>query len=125
KTTLVNGAVRVKPVSLSRGNTQLIPGEQSILTTGTLTVAKVDTYAETAWKNGLMSLTNVPFSVLMRQLSRWYNIDIKYNGNLSNIRFEGEVTRDVSLEDLLDFFKDSGLLFEITNNRTLIVKEKK
>lgn len=126
KTTLVNGSVRVKPMSLSRGNTQLIPSEQSILTTtGTLTVAKVDTYAETAWKNGLMSLTNVQFDVLMRQLSRWYNIDIKYKGNLSHIRFEGEVTRDVTLEDLLDFFKDSGLLFEITNNRTLIVKEKK
>lgn len=126
KTTLINGSVSVKSTSPSSSQAKLKPGEQSVLTTdGTLTTAQVDTRAETAWKNGRVSLTNVPFDELMRQLARWYNIEIMYQGNVPNVRFEGEITRDVTLEKVLDFFKDSGVVFEITNDRKLIVKEKK
>lgn len=126
KTTLVNGAVRVKSTLSPQSHAKLKPGEQSVLSPeGTLKTVKVDTYAAMAWRDGRIALTNVPFDELMRQLARWYDIDIVYQDNVPNIRFEGEITRDVTLEKVLKFLKGSGLQFEITNERKLIVKTKK
>lgn len=126
KTTLVDGAVSVKSTLSPQSDTNLKPGEQSVLLPeGTLKTVQVDTYAATAWRDGRLALTNVPFDELMRQLARWYNIDIVYQNEVPNIRFEGEITRDVTLEKVLKFLKGSGLQFEITNDRKLIVKDKK
>ena len=126
KTTLIEGAVRVNPTRSVRKPVKLNPGEQSVLSEGaTLTTRQVDTDAVTAWKNGRILLTNVPLDELMRQLSRWYNLDIAYQGNVPAIQFEGEITRDVTLEKVLRFLQDSGLEFELTHDRKLLVKERK
>ena len=126
KTTLINGGVRIKPtLATTQESVKLNPGEQGVLSgSGRLTTVQVDTNSVTAWKNGRISLTNVSFEELMRQLSRWYNLDIAYEGKVPVLRFEGEMTRDVTLEKVLRFLQDSGLVFALTNDRTLIVKGK-
>lgn len=123
-TTLLTGSVQITSFSNNPVVKRLKPGEQGVLSEGDLSVVKADVQRDIAWKEGLISFTNVPFDVLMRRLERWYDIDVVYETKVPEVFFEGAVERTVTLQKLLEFFRESGVYFSVTNDRKLIIKDK-
>jgi len=111
RTTLVEGAVVVRESldgSVKKG-TELTPGEESILTTAGLQTRKANLASSIAWKSGVFAFDNIPFDQMMRQIARWYDIDIIYEGAIPKEQFKGKMSRNVDLDVVIGFLKDSGI----------------
>lgn len=125
QTTLLEGSVQV-----IAGEKELFlkPGQQSNQKKdGGLTLANnVDVELVTAWKNGLQSFRHADLKTLMRQVERWYDIDVVYETEVpASLSFTGEgISRNVSLRELLQVLENKDLKFEI-NAETRKVSVKK
>ena len=125
KTTLLEGSVRVKKGAEER---LLSPGQQALAETGlnagagasVLSVENVDTAQAVAWKNGLFEFDHLDLGTIMRQISRWYDVDVRYEGVDSAARFDGGISRKLDLPDVLHLLEGSGIRFKL-ENRTLTV----
>lgn len=130
-TTLLEGSIKVSRLTGSGTAKQGAPGV--VLKPGqevqigqdpqaTLQIiGKADIEKVMAWKNGLFNFNDMSLPTVMNQLARWYDIDIKYEGKIPDRIFAGEITRDLSLSQLLLLFKDIDIRYEI-KGRTLIIK---
>ncbi|NIG56507.1 FecR family protein [Chitinophaga sp. Cy-1792] len=127
KVTLITGKVMVKPSLTSTNENILMPGQQAALKYGSntgMTVLPADTARTLAWKNGIMNLHNMPLSEVMKQISRWYNIDIAYEGAIPDITFWGEISRSENLSTVLEFMSASGLKYKFDDNGTKLIVRK-
>ncbi|WP_443938537.1 FecR family protein [Pedobacter sp. MW01-1-1] len=100
KTTLLEGSVKVNSILAS---VKLVPGEQSILTAqdDKLSINKeVDVDKELAWKNNLFSFDNDDLKTIMRQISRWYDVDVVYSGKISDEKYVGDIPRNSNLSEV-------------------------
>lgn len=121
KTTLLEGSVRVQ-VNQSAGFKVLKPGQQSILKGQEIDVKSVDIDEAIAWKNGYFLFNKEEMHSAMRKLSRWYNIDVVYNGNLDDIYFEGTFSRTNTLEQSLEILELAGSFnFKIEGRRLIVI----
>jgi hypothetical protein len=106
KTTLVEGSVQV-----SKGNHKalLSPGKQSTLnkSAGTIQVAEANLQEALAWKNELFVFKNADIKAVMRQLSRWYDMDVVYKGD-ANTRLNGMISRNTNLLGVIKLLQISG-----------------
>jgi hypothetical protein len=58
----------------------------------------------------------------MRQLSRWYDVDVEYNGNV-NMRFTGQITRNINVKKVFEKLQLTGEVnFRIINNTIIVSK---
>lgn len=120
-TTLLEGAIKVMPIGeagSSSGKAMLPkPGQQTSydLQTGKMQVKQANTAAVIAWKNGLFSFEKAGIQEVMRQLSRWYNVDIIYEGNITTQTFSGDIYRNLGLSKALEMLGFVGFHFEIQN----------
>jgi transmembrane sensor len=122
KTTLIEGAVTV-----SDNNTtmKLVPGQQSILDSrGELTLNKsVNTEEITAWKEGYFHFENADLKTVFRQVARWYDVDVVYEGPETNHTFFWVMKRSNSLKKVLEAMHDSNINYTIEGKK-LIVRSK-
>lgn len=119
-TTLLEGSVRV---SNKEGRIELTPGQQAQSTHTALTVKQQVNVAQVmAWKNGQFDFNNASLREVMRQLERWYNIEVEYAPGVKNYEFVGKMDRGLSLQEVLKGLEMSEVRFEITNERKIIVK---
>jgi len=118
RTTLTAGAV---VVSAGTQEVRLEPGQQARSIQQHIQVANADVAQVTAWKEGLFSFKDMPFDEVMRQLSRWYNIDVAYEDGIPDINFEGELGRDVSLSKILFFLEKVGVHYRIEKGKTIVI----
>jgi len=120
KTTLVEGSVKV---SADAQSAILTPNEQSAISNGRagkINVTTVDTDDILAWTTGNFQFEKAEIPLIMRQASRWYNVDIKYEGEVPRRRFTGSISRNVNLSELLKILKYTGINFRIAD-KTIIV----
>lgn len=118
RTTLLEGAVRVDDAGQSR---VLSPGDQASCTGGTIQVApNVDVAAVVAWKNGLFQFSHTDLQSVMRQLMRWYNVDVVYEGAAPVQSFDGKLQRDLSLSQVLSILEKSQVHFRIDGRRIIV-----
>ncbi|HMI61382.1 MAG TPA: FecR domain-containing protein, partial [Puia sp.] len=117
--TLLEGSVKV---SNGPQNTLLAPGEQAKLdrTTSVLSRKKVDVDEVVAWTKGRLSFNNSDLPRLMRQISRWYDVDVIFGGNIPNVRIGGFLHRDVNLSTILDYLADNGVHYR-TEGKTITI----
>ncbi len=94
KTTLLEGAVKVSATG-SAALKYLQPGQQSVINKeGKISVVThADTEEAMAWLNGYFQFKSSDLKSILRQISRWYDVDIVYNGNV-NLHFTGQLTRN-------------------------------
>ena len=120
KTTLLEGSVK-----LLRGKTDLVlkPGEQGRTADreGLALVKDADVDQAVAWKNGLFSFDDAGIETVMRQLSRWYGIDIQYEGKPTAALFWGKMERDLNLTQVLDGLSKSKVHFHLDGNRLTVL----
>lgn len=111
-TTLLLGSVRVQS---NNAGTILKPGQQAQLQasrTG-ITIQQPDLDQVTAWKQGYFNFNKLALSDAMRQIARWYDVEIIYDDNIPPILFYGEVQRDLSLNQVLNVLSGMGVRFEL------------
>src|SRR5690606_19070398 len=93
-TTLVTGSVQV---SDKRQSVVLEPGEKVESTRSTFLKTKADIQAETAWKNNKFIFNETELSSALKDISRWYNLELSYEGAIPSTHFYGEIDRDKDL----------------------------
>ena len=121
-TTLVNGMVRVE---LQKGEfVELKPGEQARTAGEDIEVRKVDVAFETSWITGKYSFDNVRLEELVRQVSRWYDVNISFEEEaLKEVRFSGAVLKFRPLEDLIEMIEATSFVqFRVKDNSIIISK---
>lgn len=118
KATLVDGAIRL---SNETASTLLSPGEQGIITATGIEKKRVNINQEIAWKSGYFVFRNNTIQEIMRQISRWYNVQIAYSGDIPQGTFGGTYSRSKDLEELLNGLELTGLVHFKIEGRTLIV----
>lgn len=120
-TTLVEGSVQILKES---GTAFLEPGQAAILNKGTgkIKVSEADIDEAVAWKNGYFMFSNENIESIMRKVSRWYNIDVDYQGNLSNKDFVGTISRDKNISELLKMLELTGAIhFKVDGRRVTVM----
>lgn len=93
KTTLIDGAIRVKQQEGDAGKL-LKPGQQAVIQAAGFAVNEVDADAAIAWKNGYFVFDEEDLAGIMRKIARWYDVEIEYKDqHLRTERFNGTVSR--------------------------------
>ncbi|NII81128.1 MULTISPECIES: FecR family protein [unclassified Pedobacter] len=120
QTTLVEGAVELKG---KNDKVLLKPGEQGSFSDQDkrINVASVDVSIATAWKDGYFVFNNSSLQEVMRQLARWYDLKIVYDGQVPESEFNGRIKRNSSLKKVLQVLQSSNVDFSLTGN-TLTIK---
>ena len=127
KTTLLTGSVRVNVKSddvVSRNEKVLEPGQQSVIGDNGRTVAvfQVDPTTAIAWKNGLFDFHGLNIEEAMKQIERWYDVKVTYEGPKPTAYLGGKMSRGVRLATFLEFLeKDFQIKSEIRPDRTLVL----
>jgi len=122
RTTLLEGSVKVQEA----GRESLIrPGEEAQLTrdhTASIQVIHdADIDAAVAWKNGYFNFNKADIQTIMRQLSRWYDIDVSFRGGAGGDRvFYGGIQRNLSLSSVFQILERSGVQFSIEGKKVVV-----
>lgn len=121
KTTLLEGAVKI-----TKGNKvqPLSPGQQAeINPAGEIKLLlSADTEETMAWKNGQFVFTGNDIQSVMRQLEKWYDIDVAYSGALTREEFVGIISRNVNISQILNMLEKTRTVHFEINDRKVIVK---
>jgi transmembrane sensor len=120
-TTLLEGAVRIA----GAGRTTLLePDQQSrIYSDGRSELRKkVDTRAVVAWKNGNFQFDSDDIRSIMRQISRWYDVEVVYSGEVPGSTYSGEVSRNTNLVNVLKILSLSGVRFTVNNDKVTVMQ---
>lgn len=120
-TTLIEGSVEVLK---GLGKTMLKPGQEAVLNkgSGNIKVSIADLEQAIAWKNGYFIFSNENIESIMRKVSRWYNVDVIYEGNLSNKDFVGTISRNKNVSELLKMLELTGAVhFSIDGRRITVM----
>ena len=110
KTTLVEGSVKIA------GNI-LKPGQA--FKNGELVSTNVE--QDVAWKNGLFDFQDKDLREVMRQLARWYNIEVIYENGIPEVEFGGQMGRDLKLSTVLTFLKKTNIHFKLEGNTLTVM----
>ena len=115
KVTLLEGSVEIKS---QKSKVRITPGEQAaVASDGALVINdKADLDEAIAWKNGGFEFNNADIATVMRQISRWYNVEVSYQGKIP-FHFGGEIARGSSLVEIFKILEISGVRFTIDGNK--------
>ena len=118
KITLLEGSVKV---SSSGKNQLLTPGQQAKVSGNSITLAReVNLESVMAWKNGQFILKGTDLVQLLRQVSRWYDVDIENKNDHSNIKFGGSIARNVNLSTVIEALKINGVNCALEGKRLVV-----
>ena len=124
KTTLLEGMVKVSVPGTGGKNTSrfLQPGQQSgISKEGTISVLNnADTEEALAWKNGRFQFKSADIKSILRQISRWYDVDVVYKGNV-NLHFSGQLKRDEYVSKVFEKLALTGEVHFKIDGKKIIV----
>ncbi|MHA4894376.1 FecR family protein [Pedobacter sp. PWIIR3] len=118
KTTLLEGKIRLN------GKLILKPGEQASTTrNGFVSVKEVNVSKAVAWKNGKFVFTSEPMESIMRKLSRWYNVEVVYEGDFSDMPFTGSMSRTDQISKILNKISlTNAVHFKIEERRITVMR---
>jgi hypothetical protein len=121
-TTLLEGSIRINALSsVALSSVILKKGEQARLTGNRLQLQpQPDLQQVLAWKNGTFSFTKATLPVVLRQLSRWYDVEFEYRGQLRDIKYGGEISRNASLATVLQILNKSDIHFRMEGNKIIV-----
>lgn len=121
KTTLLEGSVKV---SAGNKNIKLVPGQQSRLASGALSMSSVDAEDAVAWKNGYFSFASEDLETIMKSVSRWYDVEVVYNDEeVKKFTFWGTVSRFAKVGDVLRVLERTEKIhFRIEGKKIIVSK---
>lgn len=122
-TTLVSGKVKV--IAPGGNSVLLSPSEQAVLARGSrdLSVSEADIDKTIAWKMGMFEFDDDDISTVMRQLARWYDVNVKFSGPVPDKHYTGSIRKQSTLSQALHILKTAGVQFRI-NGKQIVVEAK-
>ena len=123
KTTLLEGSVKVTGLSQNNSST-IIPGEQAQLSANNkINVNKIENVEDViAWKNGTFNFDNADLETSLRQIARWYDVDIIFEGEVPNKKFSGEMQRVLSLHQVIKLLEKNNVYCRIEGKKLIVLK---
>ncbi len=119
--TLINGAVKVQE---GASQETLRPGQQAQVSSGGIRVNDhVNLRQVTAWKDGLFKFYNSDIQTIMREIGRWYNVTIVYEGKIPEDRFTGTMDKSLNASDVLKILALSKVHFRIEGQRIVVMPD--
>jgi transmembrane sensor len=120
KTTLLEGAVKVTKGATSH---LLQPGQQASLDrgSGALRILDVDVNEVVAWKNGVFELGGETIEPVMREMARWYDVDVEYQGK-TNEHFRGTIPRSANASEVFKMLELTGAVHFTIEGKKVIVR---
>lgn len=124
KTTLLEGKVKVSVPAIAGNQSSkfLLPGQQAgINKEGKINVMdNADTEEAVAWMNGHFQFKSADLKMILRQISRWYDVDVEYKGN-ANLHFTGQLTRNENVSKVFEKLVLTGEVhFKIDGKRIIV-----
>lgn len=134
RTTLLEGSVRVwqlategsdRSISHVMPNSLLIkPHQQSILSSSGISLVKADIEEAVAWKEGMFRFNDESLESIMRKISRWYDVEVKYaDPEVKNLPFNGIITHFSKVSKVLDMLERTKQVHFKINGRTIIASK--
>ncbi|MDB5086389.1 MAG: hypothetical protein JWR09_383 [Mucilaginibacter sp.] len=121
KTTLIEGSVKV---TTAKHNAMLKPGQQSVINSEDNAPIKIIDNADPeqvlAWKNEEFNFSETDIQAVMRQIGRWYDVDIEYAGKIPGDRLSGTFSRNLTASKALKLLKFSGINFKIEGRKIIV-----
>jgi hypothetical protein len=119
KTTLVEGKVKVT----SGSSIQTIrPGEQARLSEGTISVKNVEATDVVSWTSGFIPVAGPDVEYTMRQIARWYDVNVIFQGKKPEGSFEGKLPRSASIENVIKILNVNNIKARLNGkDRTIII----
>jgi len=118
KTTLLEGSVQL---TTGKKSNILKPGQQGVVSkNGEIAVLEVDASQAVAWKNGFFKFDRSNIEEIMNQLSRWYNINVVYEGKIPDDEFVGKIQRSAKLSQVLHILELSDVHFRIEDKKVIV-----
>lgn len=121
RTTLLEGKVNV----ITRSKSIIIkPGEQAVLGKSNMEVKPADVEEIMAWKNGLFLYNQQSLETIMRQVSRWYNVDVVFEDeDIKGQLFSGALSRFKNISEILEVLETTGSVhFKIEGRRVTVMQ---
>ncbi|MDQ2719614.1 MAG: FecR domain-containing protein [Bacteroidota bacterium] len=120
KVTLLEGSVKI-----NNGNATglLKPGQQALVNKKIKVVNDVDLDLVMAWKNGYFQFDNASLQSVLKQISRWYDVDIIYEGNNQPRQFVGEMERQLILSEVLKILQKNKVQFKLEGKQLTIMPD--
>ncbi len=121
KTTLLAGAVRV--TEKGTGSRVLAVNQEASIdrSSGSMSVKEVDADESVAWKDGFFQFEGVPIETVMRQLTRWYDVDVEYEGKTDE-HFEGKIARSENVSAVFKMLELTGAVHFSIEGKKIIVR---
>lgn len=133
KITLLEGTVRVHVKDRKTGSEAgkavvLSPGQQAQVTrmknspgsVPEISTMPADMNKVMAWKSGFFNFDGAGLEEVMRQLARWYNLEVVYETGVPPIVFEGELSRNIPLSSVLAALKDYDVNFRLEGRKIIV-----
>ncbi|MGN8057691.1 FecR family protein [Pedobacter sp. 22163] len=120
RTTLIEGSVRISGANQSK---TIKPGEEAEFSSKGISIGQADTEESIAWKNGYFRFNDENIESIMRKLSRWYDIEVSFQGPMSSEGFNGKISRYKNISQALKMLEQTGAVhFEIKGRRISVTK---
>lgn len=124
RTTLLNGRIRLAVKGAAAGK-ELTPGQQAVcMPDGQLKIHETDAEQSIAWIKGLFWFNHATVPDVMRQLERWYDIEVTYEGTVPQHEFGGKLERSLPLADVLQLLEKSGVYCKVEGHRVTVLSDK-
>ncbi len=121
KSTLLEGSIKLNAAGRSA---VLQPGQQSTVDwqqPTAIRITKADTSLATAWKNGFFDFNEANLPDVMRQLARWYDMEIVYPQGIPPVQLGGEIQKTLPLSEMLDALGAVEIKFEIQDKQLIVL----
>jgi len=75
-----------------------------------------------AWKEGYFSFNQTTLADVMRQLARWYDVEVVYEGPAPTMTFWGGISRSSNLSQVVKILEKSNVHFSLENKKIIVTK---
>ncbi|HEY9261998.1 FecR family protein [Chitinophaga sp.] len=119
-TTLVSGKVKVAQINGS--SVVLAPSQQALLPKDSqeFEVSDADIDKNIAWKTGMFEFDDDDITTVMRQLARWYDVNVKFNGPVPDKHYTGSIRKQSTLSQALHILKTAGIQYTIAGKEIIV-----
>lgn len=123
-TTLLEGSVRV---DYDQKSILLVPGEQALIGdkgSGIVVSKDSDLNATIAWKKGIFHFAQADIRTIMRELSRWYDMEVVFEDKVPDTKFDGKIYRNVNASEVFRILEAGGIEFTIIGKKVIVQNNK-
>lgn len=117
--TLLSGSVRIV------GTDEVLllkPGDQAVVDKAKKAIIiPADIAKAVAWKSGFFEFQNTDLTAIMRQIERWYDVEVVYQVADRSVSFGGRISKNLPLSSVLRLLEGDGVSFKIEGRKIIVM----